>query len=96
MISQSKERTFQFHESRGVASKNPHVRVWRLLSQERCHQSGYASDFYFHDVAYVSCLVLPLVTAFSPSGRFSSFITRGLGVVATMDTVVCGTLAGCA
>ena len=29
-----------------VASENPHVRVWRLLSKERRHQSGYASDFY--------------------------------------------------
>src|SRR5881628_3649456 len=46
------ERTFQFDESRGVASKNPHLRVWRLLPQERRHQSGYPSDFYFHDVAY--------------------------------------------
>ena len=25
------ERTFQFDESGGIASKNPHVRVWRLF-----------------------------------------------------------------
>jgi hypothetical protein len=35
--------------------------------------------------------VLPLAIAFSPSGRISSLTTRGFGVVATMDTVVCGT-----
>src|SRR2546427_1887546 len=45
------ERTFQFDESWGVASKNPHVRVWRLFPQERRHQSGYPSDFYLYDVA---------------------------------------------
>src|SRR5437588_4079954 len=46
------ERTFQFDESGGIASKNPHVRVWRLFPQEPCHQSSYTSDFYLHDVAY--------------------------------------------
>ena len=38
----------------------------------------------------VSCFVLPLAIAFLPSGRISSFTTRGFGVVATMDTVVWG------
>src|SRR2546428_402714 len=46
------ERTFQFDESGGIASKNPHVRVWRLFPQEPCHQSSYTSDFSLHDVAY--------------------------------------------
>src|SRR5437899_202073 len=44
------ERAFHFDESRGVAGKDPHVRVWRLFSEERRYQSGYASDFYLHHV----------------------------------------------
>src|SRR5205814_4406627 len=46
------ERAFQFDESRGVAGKNPHVRVWRLFPQERRHQSSYTSDFYLNDEAH--------------------------------------------
>src|SRR5439155_9763177 len=46
------EWTFQFDESRGIASKNPHVRIRRLFPQERRHQSSHTSDFYLYDVAY--------------------------------------------
>jgi hypothetical protein len=85
------ERAFHFDESRGVASENPHVRVWRLLAEERRHQSGYTSDFYLYNVTCRFVFGVAAGYRFSPSGRISSFTTRGLGVVATMDTVVCGT-----
>src|SRR5438094_1676079 len=50
------ERTFRFDEGRGLAAKNPHVRVWGLLAHQMRQQPSDTSDFRFHNV--VHCFML--------------------------------------
>ena len=75
------------HEGRRLATKDPHVRIWWLLAEERREETGDSPDFHFQPVTRGVAGGTPVEKGSLPATVMASFTSRGFGVAAMKDTV---------